>query len=176
MKLIKISLDHYIIVDESEIKEGDWYWNELDKAVRVNNTINHSYHKKITHSTQPLEPYTYDEVGEEIYGYEYDKIQQLPLSEVKELLGECIADEKAIEWYNGHPKYDSSFIADPYSYKEGYNQALEDNKDRKYTEEDMRKAMELYKNTSIPLDDIIQSLQPPTSWDVEFVDGKLKLI
>ena len=25
MKLIKINTDHYVVVDDSEIKEGDWY-------------------------------------------------------------------------------------------------------------------------------------------------------
>lgn len=38
---------YLIIVDDSEIKKGNWYWNELDKAIRKNNTINHSYHEKI---------------------------------------------------------------------------------------------------------------------------------
>ena len=40
----------YITSDE-EIKEGDWYVNTLDEVVRKNNTINHSYHKKIILTT-----------------------------------------------------------------------------------------------------------------------------
>jgi hypothetical protein len=40
----------YITSDE-EIKEGDWYINTLDEVVRKNNTINHSYHKKIILTT-----------------------------------------------------------------------------------------------------------------------------
>lgn len=44
-KLIKTE-NYLLVVDDSEIKEG-YYWNELDKQVRQNNTINHPYHKKI---------------------------------------------------------------------------------------------------------------------------------
>lgn len=69
VKVIKISEIHYIIVDDSEIKEGDWFYNEptnyVGQALRkegkfwVCNNIE-GFHllsaaKKITHSTQPLE-------------------------------------------------------------------------------------------------------------------------
>lgn len=52
-------------------------------------------------------------------------------------------------------------------------------KDKKYTEEDMRKAMSqaffaAQENYNITSDEIIQSLQPPTEWEVEIVEGKLK--
>jgi hypothetical protein len=39
------------ITNDEEIKEGDWYVNTLDEVVRKNNTINHSYHKKIILTT-----------------------------------------------------------------------------------------------------------------------------
>lgn len=45
-KLIK-TFNYLLVVDDSEIKELDYYWNELDKQFRQNNTINHPYHKKI---------------------------------------------------------------------------------------------------------------------------------
>lgn len=64
-------------------------------------------------------------------------------------------------------------------------QALEDNKDRKYTKEDIRKAwnaayidaMSIDEETYKPLffEDFIQSLHNKTEWEVEIVDGKLKL-
>ena len=63
----------------------------------------------------------------------------------------------------------------------GYNQALEDNKERKYTEEDMRKAYYqghksgLGSENGLTFEHTIQSVQPQTEWEVEFVDGKLKL-
>ena len=48
------TFQHLYILSDEEIKEGDWYYNELDKAVRKNNTINHSYHKKIIATTDVL--------------------------------------------------------------------------------------------------------------------------
>jgi hypothetical protein len=61
MKLIKINnIDHYIVVDDSEIKEGDWYENNGvifradNKFDEGNNPNQNEKNKKITHSTQPL--------------------------------------------------------------------------------------------------------------------------
>lgn len=70
------------------------------------------------------------------------------------------------------------------------NQAIEDNKDKKYTEEDMMEAMlkicEYYADSVDSggvldgyktANQIIQSLQPKTEWEVEFdSNGKLKLV
>ena len=53
-KLIKLSKTHYIVVDDSEIKDC-YYYNSLDKVIRFGNNLNHPYHYKITHSTKPLE-------------------------------------------------------------------------------------------------------------------------
>lgn len=198
MKLIKLSADHYIIVDDSEIKEGDcitdgykvWQW--LDDSSLLGR-------KKIVYSTEPIEYVVVDvtPVGDAIEGYVYGKVQELSLSEVKELIGEVDVEKKAEERYPiimrtitkiGGGTYDTDVnFSDRYSYKNGYNQALEDNKDRKYTDENVKNALfyALYHPTrdgdiSITKDSIvrktIQSLQPPTSWDVEFVDGKLKIV
>jgi len=62
-------------------------------------------------------------------------------------------------------------------WKQGYNQALEDNKEKKYTEEDLRKAFFNGGNMKEieEFNSFIQSLQPKTEWEVEIVDGKLKL-
>jgi hypothetical protein len=51
----------------------------------------------------------------------------LSLQEVKELIGEVDVETK-VEKYTSH---------DMFWYKQGYNQALEDNKEKKYTEDDM---------------------------------------
>lgn len=90
MKLIKLSETHYIVVDDSEIREGDWFVNlfltktgigpYIVKSVKKINdepyftyvSSNDLYHLKkhmlkITHSTQPLEG-----------------VKPLSLSEVKE--------------------------------------------------------------------------------------------
>lgn len=102
MKLIKLSNEHYIIVDDSEIKENDFCTTHLN--VIDEGKIHNSYTifnpknkedinklqscKKITHSTQPLgflqeEAFTTANM-KPTYGF----TQPLSLSEVKELIGE----------------------------------------------------------------------------------------
>ena len=207
-KLIKINTDHYIIVDDSEIKEGDWVINGNNKIFQYNNEsisgIN--YCKKITHSTQPLDcncsnrGYKLDSNCAE-RNHCFDKIQYLSLQEVKELIGEVDVEKKAEYDWMLHTE-GSIVVTDKNDWKSGfhhgYNQALEDNKEKKYTEEDLRKAIQLAweadsidgtvdlnivlhygdnndLRTKWSEDEIIKSLQSKTSWDVQIVDGKLKL-
>lgn len=111
------------------------------------------------------------------------EMHTIPTSEAKELLGVVDVDKKAqIEWGNVHRTGALGYI-------DGYNQALEDNKEKKYTEEDMVKAIRMARKGydefgesgfirhgfDYSEKDVIQSLQPQTEWEVEFVDGKLKL-
>ena len=177
MKLIKINTDHYIIVDDSEIKEGDWYYWEVTKTIQIAklDSLNRlpkssDGSKKITHSTQPLNTKFND----------WFDAQIITLSEVKELIGEVDVEKKAHNWFMTE-KFMSSHIADMKSFIAGYNQALEDNKDKKYTEEDLRKAISETRRGMLFLDkyvnEFIQSLQPKTKWEVEFDEnGKLKLV
>lgn len=183
MKLIKLSAEHYIIVDDSEIKEGDYIlmnWSIIRQCDYIDgymliDTTQGKHHisvcDKITHSTQP-------DKG-------MDNVTFISLSEVKELTVEVDVEKKAkqdaIELFGND--FSLASLSHQTEFKRGYYQALEDNKDRKYTEEDMRVAIRLA--TTSKYDhilefyseaDILQSLQPPTSWDVTFVDGKLKLI
>ena len=59
MELIRINPDHYVIADDSDIKEGDYFLNETS-AIEVG-IGNYHYKtlspecKQITHSTKPLE-------------------------------------------------------------------------------------------------------------------------
>ena len=177
MKLIKLSADHFVIVDDSEIKEDCYALPESPLGEREIVTANGQckLDRRITHSTYPIEYTTEDHL-------QWDKIKRLSLSEVKELIGEVDVENKAIEWYNGEPKYNSNYVADPYSWKEGYNQSLEDNKDKKYTEEDMRIAIRVATTSKYDHilvfyseEEILKSIQPKTQWEVEFIDGKLKL-
>ena len=208
MKLIKINQDHYVVVDDSEIKEGDWCTTHLN-IIDVGK-IHNSYTlfnpqsqehldmlkscKKITHSTEP-----------ESFGDGWmQSIKPLLLSEVKELLGEVDVDKKAEEFAKHHSIYDSAQDDTEYGYREGYNQCLEDNKEKKYTEEDLIKfadwvetsqeASEYDKKNRMRFDlkmegnpeskkrlpelfnIYIQTLKPKVEWEVAFENGKLKLI
>jgi hypothetical protein len=77
MQIVKINSNHYIIVDDSEIKEGDYFINET-KTIEVG-IGNYHYKilspecKKITHSTKPIEVYYDDMSGKEVW--HYDKVQ-----------------------------------------------------------------------------------------------------
>lgn len=183
MKLIQLSKYHYIIVDDSEIKEGDWIgFPNLKKFVPVQYFGGDltGGEKKITHSTQPLDCACSNK------GYKldtncaernrcFDKVQYLPLQEVKELIGVVDVENRANDILKG-----LVITKDERKYFEfGYNQAVEDNKEKKYTEEDIRKAISETRKGMLFIDkyvnEFIESLQPQTEWRVEFLDGKLKL-
>lgn len=178
-KLIKLSDTHYIVVNDSEIKEGDWFYykhfgediiaqaKETTDLVNLNNPDR--YFKKVTHSTQPLskECKTCTGYCEQCV----DETNSLSLSEVKELIGEVDVHLKAMS------KYSLGEINNEHDFTLGYNQAIEDNKDKKYTEEDLKKAYMVGKHggvtqTYYEFDDYIQSIQPKTEWEVEIVKQK----
>ena len=181
MKLIEINTDHYVIVDENaEIKEGDWFIGSDNKILLCKKTIlgllysendygrNKNGCKKITHSTD----------------IDINELYYISLQEVKELLGVVDVEKKVRDYYEKDKTLNS-----PSSFKAGYNQALEDNKEKKWTDEDLRKAWDSgreYANDyweargekyMINFDNFIQSVQAKTEWEVEFdSQGKLKLI
>jgi len=176
MKLIKLSEEHYIIVDDSEIKEGDWIgFPNLKKFVPVQYLGGDltGGEKKITHSTQPLEWFG----GEIIF-----------LSEVKELLGVVDVEKKARNWSTRQTTRSTDYWRSMVStYVEAYNECLEDNKEKKYTEEDLitfgirvtSEAFSIIDGKGYvdmkKFDKILQCIQPKTEWEVEFIDEKLKL-
>lgn len=121
-------------------------------------------------------------------------VPKLNLVEIKQLIGEAdvwdIADKS---WNKTSSEYKSISEYADYTngFVEGYNQAIEDNKDRKYTEAELRGAYQyaklgawnealLGKDASDFLNidayvDFVNSTKTKTEWNVEMVDGKLKL-
>jgi hypothetical protein len=198
MKLIKITDEHYIVVDDSEIKEGEWVFNYFENSIKQFGKFFADDWFKITHSTQPLgsfeefykkHPYkpTRSFTEEDWYSSMLEEYQesQLSLSEVKELIGE-VDVEKTVEYDWMLHTEGSIVVTDKNDWKSGfhhgYDQALEDNKEKKYTEEDLRKAlsqafMASHEDYQITSDEIIKSLQYKTEWEVKFDEqGKLKLV
>ena len=195
MKIIKITDDHYVVVDDSEIKEGDSFYsvrNLIEKAII--NYPSGEHIGKITHSTQPLELVDWEN-GAKGKRPAFDKIKEIPLSEVKELIGEVDVEKKAESYAKDGLVLDTPYANVLfYGYIKGYTQALEDNKEKKYTEEDLGLFLEYVRDnytgmgaphlvhnkggqrkTKAIVQDYIQSLKPKTEWEVEIVDGKLKL-
>jgi hypothetical protein len=208
MKIIKIKEDHYVIVDETIQPVNGWYYDKFIEKIRNTNgaEYNISYLTlQITHSTQPLASM------KELMEKGYDNILPINIDEIKKLIGEVDVEKKAKEEYKDN-LHNPFFTAAPMGYVKGYNQALEDNKEKKYTEEDLLKAYEYGSNALLGISKInlIQSLQPKTEWkyvgeckgnngdgcfmdspghdcgcykrvpktgwEVEIIDGKLKLV
>lgn len=171
----KLSEEHYIIVDDSEIKDGDWIgFPNLKKFVPVQYFGGDltGGEKKITRSTQPLE------YSSKIGKY-WGRVQPIELSEVKELLG--VVDVEKSMWYernlqNPYPLDSPSNTGFKKGFELGYNQALEDNNHKKWTDADVIRIVEKSRQTGLTAEYLMLSLQPQTEWEVEIVDGKLKLI
>ena len=172
MTLKELTNDHYIIIDDSKINNGDVHFdfdkNEID-IWEGNLHSNRFKCKKITHSTQPLELLTLSENG--LSGIGFSKVKPLNIFNVKELIGEVdVAFERYPIIENDKEHNDRNYYR-----RSAYYQALEDNKEKKYTEEDVIAIVEKSRATGLTAEYIIQSLQPKTEWEVEFLDGKLKL-
>jgi hypothetical protein len=193
MKLKKVSEQHYIIVDDSEIKEGDLYWDSLvshwenvgclqmigyvDKGKTiiqslVGTTSPVSTSKKITHSTQPLE-YVNQKLA-------FNKIKQLCLLEVEELIyGHSV--ENIAENAVGHLLNDEERKM---GYIEGFNAHKELVKDKLLiTNKDLfdflyfAKTHSQYSDEAIVKEFIDKFLKEQDEWNIEFDEnGKIKLI
>ena len=170
-KLIKVSNNHYIVVDDSKLKEGDWKYHHalgIRKALVDGNYTNNF---KITHSTQPLEEVVWWERETRKSKLGFDKIKELSLPEVEEVIygysvekiNPCIGIDFRVEWNNGFKAHQELV------------------KDKLFTLDDIRKSMNygmyyMEYHTEIAHEQFIKSLLPPTEWNIEFVDDKIKLV
>lgn len=172
MFLIKISPDHFIIADDSEIKNGDYCIHLVTHNVtQQHNKSCYGNWKKITHSTHSIEG-----------------VFPLNLSEVKELISEVDVEKKSEDYteeWSGKRRIDT-YIHN--AYIAGYNQCLKDNKEKIYTKEDLEKAYNFgmhieagniqfnYKKYNSQFEQFMDSIQPKTQWEVMFDENnKLKL-
>ena len=167
MLLKKIKTDFFVIVDiATPIRMNDSYLDDVGsirKCVIEDSRYwkERTQYKRINYSTSPL-----------------SNCKSISLQEVKELIGEVDVEKKAENYAKDGLVIDTPYANGLlYGHIKGYNQALEDNKEKKYTEKDMWKAFE-YGKTLDGYDwfgDLLESLQPKTEWEVEIVDDKLKL-
>lgn len=165
MKLIKLQQDHYIIVDDSKIQEGDWMYlqqgntpstkqGEIARCEFADANNLGVIWKKITHSTQPLDT---------INGFPafiVDGVQELLLQEVKELIGEVDVEKNM--WYERNvqnPYSSDSLLHTGFNkgFELGYNQAIEDNKEKKYTKENLGYLLNLLTYDDLTEDEKIES-------------------
>ena len=186
MKLIKLSESHYIVVDDSEIKMGDFYWTPIKRSIEqcvkklliIKGGQNDIEQFKITHSTQALEqsksisnncgivepnvfinikPFSLLEVEELIYGYSAEKMAD-----------EVIKKEGSI--------YKDAIIGKS-KWIEGFNAHRQLVKDKLFT--DIKNLFESYGDNfaAKKIWEDAQDVINPTEWEVTFDEkGKLKLI
>ena len=108
------------------------------------------------------------------------EMHTIPTPEAKEILGVVDVEKHWENFRIENPNTVGGFQEQYISFLYGYNQALEDNKEKKYTEKDLKRAYACGKGVGgldmkDGFEEFIQSLQPKTEWEVEMVDGKLKL-
>lgn len=192
-KLIKISDTHYIVVDDSEIKEGDWYYlprtNSIYQCKEDPTELNLERDfgvSKITHSTQPLERDISYSGSPERPVLGYWEITQITIPEVEEAINGYSVEKMAEEYGDDDINDDTYF-----SFIAGFKAHQELVKNKLFTLEDIKRAYlqggfdhnslakSLHKD--IPsfdgVDDYLQHIQGKTEWDIEFDEqGKLKLI
>lgn len=179
MELIKIDTDHFVVVNKTIQPVNGYYYDSFINKIKSTNGAEYgeaSHCWQITHSTQPLEKveWGWGKLG-------YIKIQELSLQEIKELLGVVDVEKKAHNWSTRQTTRSTDYWRSMVStYVEAYNQALEDNKAKKYTEEDLKYMFDCGRNYQNNAEITFKAsfeylLQTKTSWQVEIVDGKLKL-
>lgn len=197
-KLIKLSDTHYIVVDDSEIKESGSIFNINTKEIIINWQGHGSmdWWKKITHSTQPLvhpncciskEGITNMNKGcSERNGCLGNK-QIIPLSEVEEAINgysveELINNKLKSEIEFGNIRLNQTLV---YSIglEDGFKVHQELVKDKLLlTDKDLFDFLYFAKTHSQFTDGAIinkfkETLLPKTEWDIELDEqGKIKLL
>jgi hypothetical protein len=203
-KLIKLSDTHYIIVDDSEIKEGDWMFNysgvkyneQVVSQCTKNAAINWQQNmhinnetksirdciKKITHSTQSIENHP-----DLDYPF-FHNVDSISLSEVEEAINGYSVEKMAkqdYQQYNLSAHHGNSTKQDYYDcFIRGFKAHQELVKDKLFTIKDIDNAYiqgrndeSISGNKKKMREEYLQSLLPKTEWDIEFNEqGKIKLI
>ena len=192
MELIKINTDHYIIVNDSKIEDNDWMQRNDEHPVQAVPNFWWDFkdrYRKVTHSTK--------EIGSNVGSrYTPSNVKYLSLGDVKKITGEVDMKELELKYHQqliqrrevarnfrgqvagNHPDMFTSreMLSMMEGFTDGYTQALEDNNDKKYTDDDVIAIVKKSRETGLSVEYIIISdYQPKSHWEVEFVDGKLKL-
>ncbi len=191
-KLIKISNNHYIVVDDGEIKEGDYKYHHalgIRKALVDGNYTNTF---KITHSTQPLESYKNIRTKEEqnngvipnVVMVKTNTVKSFSLSEVEEVIYGYSVEKLCDNFYKDYQQ--SPYAMEKGAWRLGFKAHQELVKDKLFTIDDMRIVFNMgydlaayginRDDSDKQYDDYIKSILPPTEWNVEFIDDKIKLL
>lgn len=181
MKLLKLTDNHFIIVDESTAENAEYCCHLVTKnIVQQENNSYYNDWKKITHSSHPFKMYAPLTINDMGLGY-------LPLHEVKELIGESISFEKGNSILENNWKHKNWLHTHVDACIIGYEEALKDTKVKQFTDEDVASIIfDLIRNTTEGtlrswekrhfLSIIQEKIKQPTEWQVEWDEkGNLKL-
>ena len=196
-KLIKLSDTHYIIVDDSEIKDTSYFIdnnkifecrNVFDEGIEDSNGLihNHKNCKKITHSTEPLiiTRYFTDKILEKYNGLKERiiSIQFLSLVEVEEAIYEYNLDDLTFNEFEKQDEWNWSQFKDIFTLGFKAHQKLVKDKllitdkslfDFLYFE----KTHSQYSDEAIVKEFIDELLKKQTEWNIKFdQNGKIILI
>ena len=175
-QLIKLSDTYYIVVDDSEIKEGDFDYSVNYKTVTYVDEeraemhmmpVSKGLYKNVTHSTEKL------------YSNDFWKTNELNLSDIEEVINEYSV-EKMAEPIKKQFGVDCEY----WYYKKGFNAHKELTKDKLFNIEDVRNILYSYENyegdsifVKDVFEDVITKYLSPTEWDIEIDEqGKISLI
>ena len=183
-KLIKIK-ENYYVIDDSDIKEDDYYLVLEEGEYVLYNLVSETNGKnplKVTHSTQEGigEQLNLNDIEELVNGY---SIREMAEKDAHLVWNDETTFENEQRELNGHI---IGFI-------EGFKAHKELSKDKLFTIDDMKTAFfvaiqlginqDIAINKSEELQDeevvfnkVVQSLLPPTEWNIKFQNGKIVLV
>jgi hypothetical protein len=188
MKLIKLDIDRFVVVDDAEIpyvKDGGtnghflcfdelrYGWPEA----YVKNVANCKSCRRITHSTHPIEKLV---ISGTYSGPTWKEVRLIDLSYIKQLIGQVNIRAKAAEFYShktkvGYDIFSAMSLTDGFVL--GYHKSLEDNKDKQYTFKDIQEAFEAGRYEDRFKLGELENKYSIAQWEVEFdEEGKLKLV
>jgi len=133
------------------------------KAKLIKNDI--GYHLWLNLETKEQEHIASDNPVIDNWGVDLRKYK-LSKQNCDEIFGVVDVEKLAMDWRESTGYHD----ADSYSYILGFNKAIELNKDKVFTVEDVKKIVEMsrdIKYVTFSIDELISSLQQPTEIDVE---------
>lgn len=155
-KLIKVE-NHFILVNDTEIKEDDYYYTErFDLGIlqnsgdsKIDYLNNKNSYLKITHATWSID--TFSNIG------------RLSLKNCEAIENGYDLDVLAKVNYDCDP-YIAEYLE--HEFKKGFQKALEILGDKKFSEEDVISMIEKSRETGLTAEYLVLTKQQ-TEWDVE---------
>jgi hypothetical protein len=205
-KLIKISHDHYIGVDDSKIKEGDWIFNysgvkyneQVISQANENAVINWKNNmyinngkksirdciKKITYSTQPLGFLNEKGITTSNLKPDWTIVKPLSLSEVEEAINGYSVEKMALNFCDNIVKPKDETRSLYFAYNQGFKAHQELVKDKLLiTDKDLfdflyfARTHSQYSDGAIVKEFIDKFLKKQTEWNIKFdQNGKIIVI